>query len=530
MAALGGRAESAFLLNHDDRFFYATPRLAKQAATVLMQLHEGVGLQLVLGEAGVGKTCFLIHLVANLKRAQHGVIWLPYVPRRQSELAAALSAETSTAGLTELRDWLARFDGRPPIIIMDDLDAAGPEVIRAVRETISDSAFGGRFVGAGLPGLAGRFAPTMSETISTLRLERFSQEEAIALVRGRLAAKGLAADELFAADALGRIAARSNGLPERLVMLSGRVLAAARWSGKGQAAASLVDNVAAEMNDILAEPTGESLGALVTPATAHRQRHSTASVWRRLRWGVAAVLGAGAAAIVVASIYGTTLWTDTGPSLMRAAEVRVASWRARLMDDPETPAVEVPLEDGNTALSEGSGLDEHSVAPRIVDGLPDEEASKQAAGAGATAEGQPLGEPPSEKNSPPTAPPVDPASKPHSEPDARAPSPAGTEATPADDSAAGLEVTVRDELRRRGNALMLARDVAAARGYYERGAEQGDARAATAMGWTFDPEILRRLGVVGLKPDIARAEQWYRRGESMGDAEASALRRRLGGP
>jgi predicted nucleic acid-binding Zn-ribbon protein len=73
---------------------------------------------------------------------------------------------------------------------------------------------------------------------------------------------------------------------------------------------------------------------------------------------------------------------------------------------------------------------------------------------------------------------------------------------------------------RRGDALLQYGDVSAARLLYERAASTGSARAATAMGKTFDATVLAGIGAVGLSPDPALAALWYRRGLSLGDEEA----------
>jgi predicted double-glycine peptidase len=112
---------------------------------------------------------------------------------------------------------------------------------------------------------------------------------------------------------------------------------------------------------------------------------------------------------------------------------------------------------------------------------------------------------------------------------ATAPAPAARPAAPepvktAANSAARDTVSI---LLLRADALMALRDVAAARLLYERAANAGSARAATAAGRTFDPNYLPHLGVVGLPPDRARASHWYREAISLGDTAAEPLLRAL---
>lgn len=86
----------------------------------------------------------------------------------------------------------------------------------------------------------------------------------------------------------------------------------------------------------------------------------------------------------------------------------------------------------------------------------------------------------------------------------------------------------RDEiatLMTRAEDFMAKSDMAAARLLLQRAAEAGEARAALALGATFDPTALQAMGVVGVAPDVAKARIWYERAAEYGSAEAS---RRLG--
>lgn len=78
-----------------------------------------------------------------------------------------------------------------------------------------------------------------------------------------------------------------------------------------------------------------------------------------------------------------------------------------------------------------------------------------------------------------------------------------------------------DKLITRGEKFLEAGDVSAARLVLERAAEAHDARAALALGSTYDPNVLGRMGVVGVQPDPERARQWYERAAEFGSGEAN---------
>lgn len=84
-----------------------------------------------------------------------------------------------------------------------------------------------------------------------------------------------------------------------------------------------------------------------------------------------------------------------------------------------------------------------------------------------------------------------------------------------------------DALLARGDALFAVGDVSAARLCYERAAAGGSARAAAAVGKTYDPAFLATINVKGMEPDLGSAAAWYRQAAALGDHEAPALLRNL---
>lgn len=82
----------------------------------------------------------------------------------------------------------------------------------------------------------------------------------------------------------------------------------------------------------------------------------------------------------------------------------------------------------------------------------------------------------------------------------------------------------------RGDALLADGDFAAARLFYLQAARAGSARAATAVGRTYDPVALDRLGVVGERGEPAKAADWYRKAIDLGDPAAAEPLRRLTAP
>ena len=74
----------------------------------------------------------------------------------------------------------------------------------------------------------------------------------------------------------------------------------------------------------------------------------------------------------------------------------------------------------------------------------------------------------------------------------------------------------------RAERLLQNADIVSARLMYEALALKGSARAAYAMGQTFDPEFLRRFAMQSLQPDLPKARYWYKKAMELGSPDAQA--------
>jgi hypothetical protein len=79
------------------------------------------------------------------------------------------------------------------------------------------------------------------------------------------------------------------------------------------------------------------------------------------------------------------------------------------------------------------------------------------------------------------------------------------------------------ELCRRGEELLSAGDIAAARLLLERAARAGSPRAAFMLGTSYDPKVLRYLGVRGVPADVALARNWYEKAKEHGYTKVPRL-------
>jgi hypothetical protein len=74
-------------------------------------------------------------------------------------------------------------------------------------------------------------------------------------------------------------------------------------------------------------------------------------------------------------------------------------------------------------------------------------------------------------------------------------------------------------LIKRGDALLKAGDIAAARSAYERAAAGGNAKAQIGVAKTYDPLVLAKLKTRGVRGDPVQAASWYARASEAGDEE-----------
>ena len=75
-------------------------------------------------------------------------------------------------------------------------------------------------------------------------------------------------------------------------------------------------------------------------------------------------------------------------------------------------------------------------------------------------------------------------------------------------------------LYRRSQDLITQGDIAGGRLLLTRAAEAGDARAALALGATYDVAVLGKLAVLGVMADAGKAKAWYAKAAELGSGEA----------
>jgi hypothetical protein len=95
-------------------------------------------------------------------------------------------------------------------------------------------------------------------------------------------------------------------------------------------------------------------------------------------------------------------------------------------------------------------------------------------------------------------------------------------------AAAGVAPAEEQTMMNRAAALLRSHDVSSARLLFEYLAKRGSAKAALAMGQSYDPAFFRTISAAGLRPDPELARQWYAKAAELGDKEAPGRLSALG--
>jgi hypothetical protein len=100
--------------------------------------------------------------------------------------------------------------------------------------------------------------------------------------------------------------------------------------------------------------------------------------------------------------------------------------------------------------------------------------------------------------------------------------PAGSQTTAAAQRTPSISPAEEAPLFERAVKALDSYDISSARLLFEHLANLGSAKAALALGQTYDPAFFRTVAVRGMRPDAAMAKQWYRRAADLGNTEAAS--------
>ncbi|HET9735031.1 MAG TPA: AAA family ATPase [Burkholderiales bacterium] len=232
---------------HTDFFFDGADRGATLEALLYAIQHEE-GIVKVVGEVGSGKTLLCRVLIERLpKHVETIYLANPSFSRDEilfavaEELKIDFSRERATIALRALQDRLiaSYAEGRRTVILIDEAHAMPEETLEQVRllsnlETSRHKLL--QIVLFGQPELDEVLAlPNLRQLkdriTHSFRMRPLSQEEAAHYVSFRMRAAGYRGPDVFAPEAVSRIARASGGLTRRINILADKALLAAFSEG-----------------------------------------------------------------------------------------------------------------------------------------------------------------------------------------------------------------------------------------------------------------------------------------------------------
>jgi general secretion pathway protein A len=226
--------ENPFRLTPDPSFLYMTSSHREALAGLVYSACNRVGLTVLIGEAGTGKTTLLNCFRAWLQKRQFviGVYTNPTLTREEFfdyllvQLGVACSSSLKSRQLLALHDRLStvRAEGHRSVLLVDEAQRLSPELLEEIRlllnlETPREKLL--EIIIAGQPELADTLRRPelrqLKQRVSCFcRIEGLSRDEVKEYVQHRMAQAGLPGQKVFIDDTIDLIYEYTQGIP-RLV-------------------------------------------------------------------------------------------------------------------------------------------------------------------------------------------------------------------------------------------------------------------------------------------------------------------------
>jgi general secretion pathway protein A len=355
--AFFGLGEAPFRITPDPRFLHHDPVVTAALDAIAAGIAEHAGLLLLVGEVGTGKTTLVRQLLDTLPEQVRTVLVLhPTVEFDEIldhlllELGIPVVGGDRSVLLARLAEFLREHarDGTV-VVFFDEAQALRDSTLAALPELLDLIVEQGRpaiqLVLAGQPELDGRLAAralarVRARVAVTARLEALSRDRVAAYMRARLERAQARDPELFTAEAIDRIAARSQGIPRVINVLCENALVAAFAEGQHRITAPLIDAVWADYAP-LHQPEGAPMPSPPADAGLAAEEAADAAAprarRRRLALAAAAVL-----LLALVPLLATRPWQRPAPPP-----------RAQLAEAP--PPAEIPPTPGTIAPSADAG-------------------------------------------------------------------------------------------------------------------------------------------------------------------------------
>jgi general secretion pathway protein A len=552
-----------FRVPPEPRALYRNAALDAAAQRLRAAIVGGRGMSLLLGEAGIGKTSLLWRLRWELRPRPVVLV----SARAETLVADVLRAAGAAIGVDDgiaLADAARAIgekaaalpeDDASAVVLVDDAERLDPEALLDLAQLASVATGGRRLFPIVIAGrheiekllAAPALASIRDDIAETVTMSPLAHDEVGRFIAYQIE-RAIVADETFEPEAVGLVALHSRGVPRKVNQICAEALTAAALEGRrlvsrahverairrgaapggaelpalrqDDTAAPIVPPAATnpappqqlERGESAAAPPERPVRAMVDAAPTRPPAAPAPARHRAPRWRAARRLAA--SIVLVAAMSGVGYaWRNADLLLLIRASPTVSAIQAiaATVSDRGRAALrwsEVAMARQKDAAADATPAAVPTIETPLVTILP--AASPTIPLKPATPTSAETERPPSPAREAMLAAPA----PPETEPAAAATAPP----TPVPVSA-GPSIAARS-LVARGDAMLRLGDIAAARLFYQRAAEQGDGPAATAMARTYDPLVLGRLGMRGAPGDAEAALAWYQKADGLGDQTA----------
>ncbi|PYV12405.1 MAG: AAA family ATPase [Acidobacteria bacterium] len=260
-----GLRENPFNVNPDPRFLFPTPETQEALACLMYGIKKRRGFILLTGEVGTGKTT-LLNKVLDWLRSERVATSFLFNPRlnvtqfldfMMTDFGIGYESRLKSQMLIRLNQWLLeRYRaGEPAVLIVDEAQNLSPEVLEEIRlltnlETSTEKLL--QIVLSGQPELEDKLNQPQLRQVRqriVLRCKTYplTLKQVCGYVAERLRIAGCDGQPIFAPEAVEVMHQHTGGIPRVINLLCEHALISAMAKGQRPVPASVVEEVAREL-------------------------------------------------------------------------------------------------------------------------------------------------------------------------------------------------------------------------------------------------------------------------------------------